>query len=173
MATSQAMSVPEVVTAYEALRPVIKHFEQSTKSKEKLDAAISILDLKQIKLISWGGTKMAHFVSACKQFTSLLPAVYDAMYTNAIKKEERDALFTVENIFVIITLAYLKPFFKDNFLRRLDTDVLLASAVYRTSLTTTENLGTVQADNFINDISFDQYSIWKFKRNFQNKGGRT
>ena len=35
------MSVPEVVAAYEALGPVVKHFELSTKSREKLDEAIS------------------------------------------------------------------------------------------------------------------------------------
>ena len=64
MPTSKTMSVPEVVVAYESLRPVIKHFEPSTKSKEKLDEAIAILDLQQIKLISWGGTRMAHFVTA-------------------------------------------------------------------------------------------------------------
>ena len=33
MATSKTMCVPDVVTAYESLRPVVKHFEKSTKSK--------------------------------------------------------------------------------------------------------------------------------------------
>ena len=68
MATSKTMSVSEVVAAYEALRPVIKHFELSTKNKEKLDASISMLHLQQIHLISWSGTRMTHFVTACRQF---------------------------------------------------------------------------------------------------------
>ena len=109
--------VSEVVTAYQALKPVVKHFERSTKSKEKLDTAMENLNLKWMRLISWGGTRMAHFVTACQEFTSLLPAVYDAMYSTDVKKDERDALFTVENIFVIIMLSDLKPFFKDNSLR--------------------------------------------------------
>ena len=72
MATSKTMSVPEVVTCYDFLRPIIKYFEKSTKSKDKLDEAIAILDLKQINLISWIGTRMAHFVYECHQFTKLL-----------------------------------------------------------------------------------------------------
>ena len=46
MATSKTMCVPEVVTTYESLRPVVKHFELSTKSKAILDEAIEILDLR-------------------------------------------------------------------------------------------------------------------------------
>ena len=68
MATSKTMCVPQVVTTYDALRPVVKHFEKSTKSKDILDKSTSILGLKQMKLISWGGTQMGHFMSACQAF---------------------------------------------------------------------------------------------------------
>ena len=70
----------------------------STKTKQKLNEALAILQMNQLKLLSWGGTRMAHFATACKQFTKLLPAVYNCMYSTDIKKEERVALFTVENI---------------------------------------------------------------------------
>ena len=89
MATLKTMYVPEVVVAYESLRPVIKHFELSTKSKEKLDEAIAILDFQQIKLISWAGTRMAHFVTACNRLSKLMTAVYDAMYSTGIAYDRR------------------------------------------------------------------------------------
>ena len=120
MATSKTMCVPQVVTTYDALRPVVKHFEKSAKSKDILDKSTSVLDLKQMKLISWVGTRMGHFMSACHTFTELLPVVHDILYSCGIKKEEGDSLFTVENIFVVVLLADLKPFFKDGLLRAID-----------------------------------------------------
>ena len=57
-------------------------------------------------------------------------------------------------------LADLKPFFKDNFLRKLDTDVLLASTVYRKVQTTAKTLNSVvttQTDEFIEKIYMDQF----------------
>ena len=59
-------------------------------------------------------------MSACHTFTELLPAVHDTLYSFGIEKEERDSLFTVENIFVVVLLADLKPFFKDGLLRAIN-----------------------------------------------------
>ena len=112
----------------------------------------------QIHLVSWGGTQMCHFMTACHTFTELLPAVHDAMYTTDIKKEERDALFTVTNIFVVVLLADLKPFFKDGLLRAMDKSVLLCSTVYRKSVDTADkfkDVSTVKADKYIEDVSLD------------------
>ena len=97
MAKSKTMSVPEVVKTYDCLRRVSKHFEMSTKSEEKLNEALATFEMNQLKLLLWGGTRMAHFVSACKKFTKPLPAIYNCVYSTDIKKEERHALFTVEN----------------------------------------------------------------------------
>ena len=164
MATFKAKSIPEVVTAYEALRPVVKHFEKSTKSKQKLDEAIGILDLQKIKLINWGGTRMAHFVTACHKFSKLLPSVHDAMYSTDIKREERDALFTVENICVIILISDLKPFFKDGLLRAMDKTELLASTVFNKAVKAADNFKTLKTntfDRFIEDLSFDSNgNLW-------------
>ena len=102
----------------------------STKSKEKLNKALAMFEMNQMKLLSWGGTRIAHFATACKQFTKLLSAVYNCMYSNDIKKEEQDALFTVENIFVLLLISDLKPLFKDIFLCKMDQDVMPVSMVY-------------------------------------------
>ena len=42
--------MPKVVKTYDCLRRVIKHFEISTKSKEKLNEALAILEMNQFKL---------------------------------------------------------------------------------------------------------------------------
>ena len=140
MAKSKTMSVPEVVNICDCVRRVFKHFEMSTKSKEILIEALAILEMNQLKLLSWGGTRMAHFVTTCKQFTKFLSAVYNCMCSTDIKREERDALFTVENIFVLLLMSDLKPLFKDIFLRNMIKDVMPVSMVYRTSMGTADQI---------------------------------
>ena len=88
IAKSKTMSVPKVVKTYDCLQRVIKHFKMSFKSKGKFNEALAILKMNQLKLLSWGGTRMAHFVAACKQLTKLLPVVCNRMYITDIKKEE-------------------------------------------------------------------------------------
>ena len=83
MAKSKTMSVPEVAKTCACLHS--KDFEMSTKSNDKLNDALAILGMNQLKLLLWGGTGMAHFVTACKEFTKLLPGAYNCMYSTNIK----------------------------------------------------------------------------------------
>ena len=100
----------------------------------------------------------------CLLATELLPGVHDAMYSFDIKKEERDALFTVENIFIVILLSDLKPFFKDKLLRFMDKTVLLVSTVYRKADEAANDFGQVttkKTDEFVDDIYFDDFgNLW-------------
>ena len=65
LAKSETMSVVEIATLYDNLRSIVKNFHFSIKNKEILDDAMSMLSLTLIKLINWGGTRMAHFLVAC------------------------------------------------------------------------------------------------------------
>ena len=114
MVKSKTLSVGKTC---DFLQRVIKLFEMSTKSKANMNEALAVLEMNQLKLISWGGTRMAYFVTACKQFTELLLAVYNFMYSADIKKEEWDALFT-------FLMNGLKPLFKDIFLHKMNKGVM-------------------------------------------------
>ena len=59
------MCVEEVKSLYNCMKPVVKHFQHSSKSKECLDSAMAMLDLSPIHLMSWCATRMAHFIEAC------------------------------------------------------------------------------------------------------------
>ena len=64
------------------------------------------------------------------------------------------------NIFVVILLADLKPFFKDGLLRAMDKNVL-CSTVYRKSIDTSDkfkDVSTLKADRFIEDVCLDESS---------------
>ena len=88
MSEPRIMSVLEVVKTYDCLGRLLKHFKMCTKRKEKLNEALAILEINRLKLLSWGGTRMAHFFTGCKKFTKLLPAIYNCVYRTGIKKEE-------------------------------------------------------------------------------------
>ena len=75
----------EISKLYETLRSVVKHFYFSGKSKEILDNAMAILELQPMKLVSWCGTRMCHFLDACHTVSGKSPAVHDAMFSRDIK----------------------------------------------------------------------------------------
>ena len=63
IARSETMSVNEVKTLYESLKPVVKHFKFSSKSKELLDNCMAALEISHgIHLMTWCATRMAHFL---------------------------------------------------------------------------------------------------------------
>ena len=95
------MSVEQVKTLYGCFKTVVKHFATSCKSKELLDEAIKMHELKEIHLLSWCSTRMTHFLTACVSFNETIIPVYDTMFTNNLRKEEQDNLFTAENIYTV------------------------------------------------------------------------
>ena len=60
IARSETMSVNEVKTLYESLKPVVKHFKFSSKKKELLDICMAALEISHgIHLMTWCATRMA------------------------------------------------------------------------------------------------------------------
>ena len=91
IACSETMNVNEVKTLYGSLKPVVKHFKFSSKSKELLDNCMAALEMSHgIHLMTWceNGIRMAHFLEVCKRFDELLIPVYNAMVTMDLKQEE-------------------------------------------------------------------------------------
>ena len=115
---SKTMNVEEVTVLYECLRTVVKHFECSIKNKEVLHECMEILDMSPLHLISWCQTRMAHFFKSCCVVNESMPAIYDVMYTKGIRIDERDLLFTANNIYIIKLLPDIEPFFQKCYLRK-------------------------------------------------------
>ena len=120
LATSKAMNVPEVTTLCECFRIVIKHFESSAKNKETLDQCMKIPEMTPLYLLSWWQTSMAHSLKSCHVFDGMLAAVYDVMYTEGIRVDERDLLFSVMNVYVLKIMSDLQPTFEGKFLHQAD-----------------------------------------------------
>ena len=89
IARSETMSVNEIKTLYESLKPVIKHFKFSSKSKELFDNCMAALEMSHgIHLTTWCTTRMAHFLEVCKSFDQLLIPTSNAMVTMDLKLKE-------------------------------------------------------------------------------------
>ena len=73
IARYETTCIEEVKSLYNNLRCVINHFSFSVKSKEQLDKAIEMFEMRKgVHLISWCSTTMAHFLTACVKANDLL-----------------------------------------------------------------------------------------------------
>ena len=145
------MCVNQVKTLYNCLRTIIKHFESSVKIKERLDQCMGFLEMAPIHFLSWCGTRMAHFLKACVVFKKLLVPLHDTSFSLNIRKEERDILFTAENIYTLQVMCNLQHSFDDKFLWQVDKSTQLVPTVYKIAQDTANGmpeLATPAAEKF-------------------------
>ena len=125
----------------------------SNKSKELLKEAMDISEMTNgLHLISWCATRMAHFLQACIRFYELLIPVYTSMYSGDLKKEERDALFTAENIYTMKVICWIEKVMYGAYLRAVDKSDNLVSMTYSITHTSANNMRdvtTTEADKFL------------------------
>ena len=101
---------------------------------------------------------MAHFLDACDRFDTIILAIHDTLYSADKKKEERDALFTVQNVFVIKLLKDVRTIFNIQYLRQVDKDNMLASHSYNIAQKTDvaiEGMETPSPDKLVDALWID------------------
>ena len=121
------MCVEEVKSLYTCMKPVVKHFQQRSKSKERLDSAMAMLHL-----MSWCATCMAHFIEACVLMDDILIPLYNTTYSGNIRNEDGDKLFSAENIYIVKLLHDLRDRSVKDYLRKVHKTDQLVSEVYKT-----------------------------------------
>ena len=112
LARPKIMNVEET-TFYECIRSIIKHFQCSVKDKEILDTYLGISELGKIHLLSWCGIRMVHFLDACHILENMIVALYVVMFTQSIRKDECDCLFSSENLFMLKLMVDVQKCFKN------------------------------------------------------------
>ena len=160
IARSETMCVEAVKVLYNNLKTVVKHFKYSGKSKELLDASMNVLEMaKGVHLMTWCATRMAHFLVACMKFNELLVPVYNTMYSEDLKKEERDALFHVNSIFTLKVVSDIHGVMHNKLLRSADKTECLVSTAYSSVQNTAkqvQNMKLKNAESFLNSLSIDR-----------------
>ena len=100
------------------------------------------------------------FLKACDALSSIIVALYDAMYTEAIRKEEQDLLFSHENICILKLMVDIRKCLKNGYLRKVYKSNALVSCIYRIPDTTANEVFTLKipkADAFLNNLQLDSY----------------
>jgi hypothetical protein len=153
------MNVEQVTSLYESLRSIVAHFQCSVKSKEHLNKAMSVLELhKGLHQISWCATRMAHFLTACVKVNELMVPIYNTMYSMKLKEEERDKLFSVENIYTLKVIVDVQKATYSHYLRAVDKSSNLVSMSYniaQTAANSVSNALTKVADEFLESLTID------------------
>ena len=85
LCTSKTMCQLDVQVLYENLRKVLKHFSKSSKSSELLTEALDALELNQVHLMNWGGTRMAGFLDACRIASNIIIPFIDTLIAGNIR----------------------------------------------------------------------------------------
>ena len=158
--TSATMSDPDAVTIYKALRKILKHFSQSPKSTELLNKALDALELNNIHMLVWGGTRMAGFLDACKQSSSILVPFLDTLITGNIRDEETAIILSPKGLFTLELFADLHSVFSNQYLHCVDSDKILSCEVFDVAHRTANklvdpSLKTPKADNIFKNLNVD------------------
>ena len=105
------MSDPNAVLLYNNLRTVLKHFSMSPKSTELLNKTLAALEQNDIHMLVWGGTRMAGFLDACKQASSILVPFLDTLIAGNTRKDESAYLLSAKGLFTLELFSDLHPVF--------------------------------------------------------------
>ena len=111
--------------------------------------------MEQNSFVQLFGTRMGHFLDACKRTCKMLPALYDCLYTTGAKKEERDMLFSPPNVYTLLVLADITDEFKGSYLRKLIAIVSQVYNIAQKSAAAFANISTPEADNFLQSLNFE------------------
>ena len=101
---------------------------------------------------------MAHFTEACYSLCDMLVPIYDTMYSNSLRKEDQEKLFSSENLYVLMLLRDLHDTFSQRYLRNVDKTDVLVNTVYNTAQETAAQISTIAtpyADAFLDGLSLD------------------
>ena len=101
---------------------------------------------------------MAHFLDACHVLENMIVALYDAMFTQSIRKEERNSFFSPENLFILKLMVDVRKCLKNGYLRKVDKSNALVSYVYGIAHTTSSEMSSLKTpkdDAFLDSLEFD------------------
>ena len=89
---------------------VLKHFSKSSKSSELLTEALDALELNQVHLMNWGGTRMAGFLDACRIASYIIISFIDTLIAGHIRPDETKFLASPKGKQVVVEkLAMSSP----------------------------------------------------------------
>ena len=135
----------------------------SPKSMQFLNNASDTLEMNNVHVLNWGSTRMAGFLDACIQASSIIVPFLDTIVTGNIREEEMMFVASPNRVFLLQIYADLHPVFAGKYLRYIDKDDILVCEVYsvapnNATLLSDANFKSPLADNFLESLHVDPYN---------------
>ena len=117
--------------------------------------------MKKIHMVTWCPVRMSYLLSPCKLTVDNLIVICDVLISVDIKKEERAYIMGPQSMIILHILGYLESEFGKSYLIKLDTDDVLISEAYYTSIKFSDNLKsefkTTLLNKFLNGVEEDEH----------------
>ena len=131
LCTSVSYSQEDAKKLYENLKAILRHFTMSPKSRKLLNNAPDALEMNNVHILNWGSTRMAGFLDACIQASSIIVPFLDTIVTGSIREEEMMFLASPKRVFLLQLFADLHPVFTGKYLHYVDKDDVLVCEFHR------------------------------------------
>ena len=125
-----------------------------------LNDALKLLEMKQMKAMTWCPTCMGYLLSSSKRCTELLVPLADVLVSCSLKKEEATYFLSPKCLGIMHLLADIEEVFMKGFIRCLDGDNSLIIDVFNEStntISTLEELEMKAFNSFIEGLSEDEW----------------
>ena len=139
-ATSETMCDENVKSLYNNLVKVLGHYSMSCKSTELLNNSLTALEMNNIHMLVWGGTRMSGFLDGCAKCSSVLVPLLDTLVTGNIRPDETKYLLSPKGVFLLQLMADIHPIFANKYLHKTDSDTVLSCKCKGIAMTAVERL---------------------------------
>ena len=173
MSKSQTYSVEEVKVFVEHYRPILRHYQMSSKSTCILNDALQAMDMKQVHLMTWCPTQMSNLLTCAVQTVKNLFPLSDVLATCDIKVDDCDYFMSPKGLILVHLLADLEQVFVPRLLRKVNRDQSLMIEVFRASqksLTRLDDFQTPLTDSFVDGLRFDDFGNILYEKEFGDRG---
>ena len=144
LATSETMCDENVKSLYNLIK-ILRHFSQSPKSTEMLNRTLTALEMNNVHMLVWCGTRMAGFLDGCLQCSDILISLMDTLVTGSIRDEETSFLMSPKGIFLLQLMADIHPVFANKYLHKTDSDTVISCETKGIATKTVERLRNLEA----------------------------
>ena len=160
MSKSQTYSVEEVKVFVEHYRPILRHYQMSSRSTCILNNALQAMDMKQVHLMTWCPTRMSNLLTCAVQTVKNLFPLCDVLVTCDIKVDDRDYFMSPKGLILVHLLADLEQVFVPQLLGKVDRDQSMMIEVFGASqkfLTRLDDFQIPLTDSFVDGLRFDDF----------------
>ena len=107
--------------------------------------ALALLELNNVHMLVWGGTRMCGFLDGCLKCSHVLVPLMDTLVTCKIRPDETSYIMSPAGIFLLQLMADIHPVFANQYLHKTDSDTVIACETRGIAMNTITHLRNLEA----------------------------